>query len=105
MAERAELELPRELTARFQLGFAAPFATALPDFTLPSRRDSQYAISLRQWRIAEHCELGLARIDDDVLLGALSHMYRDDIPRRPTGRDRSSAGRSNPRRHGGSGWS
>ena len=35
--------------------------TALPDFTLPSRRDSQYAISLRQWRIAEHCELGLAR--------------------------------------------
>ena len=24
----------------------------------PSRRDSQYAVSLRQWRIAEHCELG-----------------------------------------------
>lgn len=91
MAECAELEMPAPLIANFERGFAAPFATALPDFTLPSRRDSQYAISLRQWRIAEHCELGLARVDDDVLLGALSRMYRDDIPRRPTGRDRSSA--------------
>ncbi|HEX4683502.1 MAG TPA: hypothetical protein VH277_12370, partial [Gemmatimonadaceae bacterium] len=54
MAERAGLELPRMLVDRLQLGFAAPFASALPDFTLPSRRDSQYAISLRQWRIAEH---------------------------------------------------
>ena len=35
MAERAGLELPSELIDRFQLGFSAPFMTALPDFTLP----------------------------------------------------------------------
>ena len=91
MAKRAELELPDALIERFDAGFAAPFATALPDFTLPSRRDSQYAISLRQWRIAEHCELGIARHADPVLLGALARMYGDAVPRMPTGRDRSSA--------------
>jgi hypothetical protein len=91
MAERAGLSLEPALVERFQRGFDTPFATALPDFTLPSRRDSQYAISLRQWRIAEHCELGLARVLDPVLLGALQRMYDDDVPRRPTGRDRSSA--------------
>ena len=85
MAELAGLELPPALIARFDLGFSAPFATALPDFTLPSRRDSQYAISLRQWRIAEHCELGLARRDDASLTAALAHMYGDDIPRMPNG--------------------
>jgi hypothetical protein len=91
MATRAELELPDALVERFDAGFAAPFATALPDFTLPSRRDSQYAISLRQWRIAEHCELGVARRADPVVLGALARMYGDPVPRLPTGRDRSSA--------------
>jgi hypothetical protein len=91
MAERAGLELPRGLVDRFQRGFASPFATALPDFTLPSRRDSQYAISLRQWRIAEHCELGLAREESPVLLGALQRMYCDDVPRGDTGRRSSSA--------------
>jgi hypothetical protein len=91
MSERAGLELPRELTARFQLGFATPFATALPDFTLPSRRDSHYGISLRQWRIAEHCELGLARHESAELLGALERMYCDDVPRADTGRRSSSA--------------
>lgn len=91
MAEHAGLDLPAPLIARFELGFSAPFATALPDFTLPSRRDSQYAISLRQWRIAEHCELGLARRDDEVLIGALDRMYHDDVPRVHTGRDSSSA--------------
>ena len=91
LAERAGMELPKELTDRFQLGFATPFLTALPDFTLPSRRDSQYAISLRQWRIAEHCELGLAREADPALIGALERMYRDDVPRRETGRRASSA--------------
>ncbi len=90
-AEAAGMELPQPLVERFQRGFAAPFATALPDFTLPSRRDSQYAISLRQWRIAEHCELGLARGNDAEVLGALQRMYRDDIPRRDTGRRTSSA--------------
>jgi hypothetical protein len=91
MAELAGLELHAPLIARFNRGFAAPFATALPDFTLPSRRDSQYAISLRQWRIAEHCELGLARGDDETLISALGRMYGDDVPRHPTGRDTSAA--------------
>jgi hypothetical protein len=91
MAEHAGIELPRALVDRFQLGFAAPFATALPDFTLPSRRDSQYAISLRQWRIAEHCELGLARRETSGLVGALERLYCDDVPRRDTGRWKSSA--------------
>lgn len=91
MAEVAGLELPEVLVERFQRGFSAPFMTALPDFTLPSRRDSQYAISLRQWRIAEHCELGLARADDPTLVGALDRMYGDDVPRRDTGRHTSSA--------------
>src|SRR4029079_8277987 len=59
MAERAGIPLATADVDRFQLGFSTPFLTALPDLTLPSRRDSQYAISLRQWRIAEHCELGL----------------------------------------------
>jgi hypothetical protein len=90
-AERAGLEIPRELVARFQSGFATPFISALPDFTFPSRRDSQYAVSLRQWRIAEHCELGLARAEDPILVGALERMYCDDIPRRGTNRATSSA--------------
>ena len=91
MAQCAGLELPERLLERFQLGFSAPFLTALPDFTLPSRRDSQYAISLRQWRIAEHCELGLARRNDAVLRDALRRMYHDAVPRRATGRDRAAA--------------
>ena len=68
MAERAGLDARRPaLARRFDDGFAAPFVTALPDLTFPSRRDSQYAISLRQWRFAELCELGLARRDDPRL--------------------------------------
>ncbi|HTE48206.1 MAG TPA: heparinase II/III family protein [Gemmatimonadaceae bacterium] len=91
MAATAGIELPSALLERFNRGFATPFATALPDFTLPSRRDSQYAISLRQWRIAEHCELGVTRNADPVVLGALQRMYGDDVPRVDTGRSRSSA--------------
>jgi hypothetical protein len=91
MAEEAGFDLPTSLVVRFQLGFATPFATALPDFTMPSRRDSQYAISLRQWRIAEHTELGLARQEDAALIGPLERIYRDDIPRGDTGRSTSSA--------------
>ncbi|HEX6964483.1 MAG TPA: heparinase II/III family protein [Gemmatimonadaceae bacterium] len=91
MAECAGLELPAELVRRFDEGFAAPLATALPDFTFPSRRDSAYAISLRQWRFAESCELGLARHDDPRLRGALHELYSWDGPRRDTGRWRSTA--------------
>ena len=91
MAEHAGIELPATLIRRFNAGFSTPFLTALPDFTLPSRRDSQYAISLRQWRFAEMCELGVARHDDRILVGALSRLYADDVPRLDTGRSRSSA--------------
>lgn len=91
MAETAGFELPTELVTRFDAGFAAPFLTALPDFTLPSRRDSQYGISLRQWRFAEMCELGLARQDDRKLASPLSRLYEPDIPRGETGRSTASA--------------
>ncbi|MDQ6886683.1 MAG: heparinase II/III-family protein [Gemmatimonadota bacterium] len=75
MAQRAQLELPANLEGRFEEGFAMPLATALPDFTFPSRRDSQYGVTLRQWRFAESCELGLARRDDPRLCGALWELY------------------------------
>jgi hypothetical protein len=91
LAESAGMPLPADLLARFAEGFAAPFLVAMPDYTLPSRRDSQYAISLRQWRYAESCELGLARGDDPRLAAALGRLYDDDVPRRDTGRWRSAA--------------
>ncbi len=95
LAERLELGLGEAFAApymkRFEDGFAASFATALPDLTLPSRRDSQYAISVRQWRFAELCELGLVREDDPRLAGMLTRLYTDDIPRAPTGRAMSTA--------------
>ncbi|GAC1687283.1 MAG: hypothetical protein NVS9B3_05800 [Gemmatimonadaceae bacterium] len=91
MAERLGAAIPEPLRDRFAEGFAIPFATALPDFTFPARRDSQYASSLRQWRYAELAELGLARRDDRRLVDALATMYADDIPRADTGRWRSTA--------------
>ena len=91
LAETAGLSVPPPLLARFAEGFAAPFMVALPDFTLPARRDSQYAISLRQWRYAESCELGLARGDDPRLAAALARLYDDVVPRVDTGRWRSAA--------------
>ncbi|HKW49501.1 MAG TPA: heparinase II/III family protein, partial [Gemmatimonadaceae bacterium] len=94
MAEASGVRLPPELLARFQEGFATPFLSSLPDMTLPSRRDSQYAISLRQSRFAELCELGLARQagDGDARLrGVLHRLYMDAVPRRDTGRAQSTA--------------
>ncbi len=82
---------PEETERRIAEGFVAPFATALPDFTFPSRRDSQYKISLRQWRIAESCELGLARTGDVRLRAALGELYRDDVATGDTARARSTA--------------
>ncbi|MDQ3696616.1 MAG: heparinase II/III-family protein [Gemmatimonadota bacterium] len=90
LAERAGIDLPPDLVARFQEGFATPLATTLPDFTFPSRRDSQYGVSLRQWRFAESCELGLARSDDPRLAGALWELYSRALPSRDTGRWRST---------------
>jgi Heparinase II/III-like protein len=91
IAERLGIQLPSSLVSRFQEGFATPFLTALPDHTLVSRRDSQYAISLRQIRFAELCELGLARSRDDRLLGMLQTLYAPSVPRGDTGRWRSTA--------------
>ena len=94
MAETAGLSLPIQLLARFQEGFATPFLSSLPDMTLPSRRDSQYAVSLRQPRFAELCELGLARQVDEGdlrLRNVLRRLYMDDVPRRETGRQHSTA--------------
>ncbi len=84
-------ELPGELTGRFDAGFAAPFLTALPDLTAPSRRDSQYAVSLRQWRFAEMAELGLARNPDDrELRSALGLLYDGRARLSDSGRWRST---------------
>ena len=91
IAEAAGHELPATLLARFQAGFSAPFLTAFPDLTFPARRDSQHGVSLRQWRTAESCELGLARADDARLTSALAALYASDIPHVDTGRWRSAA--------------
>ncbi|HET7457323.1 MAG TPA: heparinase II/III family protein, partial [Gemmatimonadaceae bacterium] len=93
LASNAGYELPPELLSRYDAGFATPFAAALPDFSFPSRRDSQYAVSLRQWRFAEMAELGLALGDDERLVGALFTLYDDpgDTSRRDTGRATSAA--------------
>ncbi|MDQ6831019.1 MAG: heparinase II/III-family protein [Gemmatimonadota bacterium] len=94
MAVQADIEIAELLVARFDEGFATPLLTALPDFTFPSRRDSQYGITLRQWRFAESFELGLARADDARLRGALHELYRSDVlsvARGDTGRWRSTA--------------
>ena len=91
IAERHGVALPPELERRFREGFAAPFRTLLPDLTYPSRRDSQYAVSVRQPRFAESCELGLARGDDDRLVGMLARLYDPAVPHGDTGRARTSA--------------
>ena len=91
MLEAAGVTMREELRDRFQRAFAAPFLTALPDFTMPSRKDSQYAVSLRQWRIAELTELGYARRQDAILGDALLRLYGEAVERCDTGRSRSTA--------------
>lgn len=71
-------QLPLEFEARFRAGFVTPFLGLLPDDTLPSRRDSQYKVSIRQWRFAEWCELGIAHsmlenVPVDVRLAGMLH--------------------------------
>lgn len=86
-----EDRLPVALVERFDVGFRAPFESALPDFTAPSRRDSRYAVPLRQWRFAEMAELGVARRPEDpTLLAALRRLYDGDAPRGDSGRSRST---------------
>lgn len=83
--------IPSDLEARWRKSAATPFLTALPDFTMPARRDSQWNVSLRQWRFAEVAELGLARQPDDrVLSGALGTLYGDVARVGDTGRRRST---------------
>ena len=91
MAERMGRAPGAPLLRRFDDGFAAPFRTILPDLTYPSRRDSQYAVSVRQPRFAETCELGLARRDDARLVSMLARLYDASIPVGDTGRRSSTA--------------
>jgi hypothetical protein len=92
IASAAEVTLDKSLLERFDEAFATPFVTALPDFTFPSRRDSQYAVSLRQWRFAELAELGIVRRPHDGrLVGALATLYDGSVARGDTGRARSTA--------------
>ena len=91
IAKAAGHSLPPSLDDRYRDGFAAPFRTILPDLTYPSRRDSQYAVSVRQPRFAESCELGLAHHNDQRLTSMLARLYDPTIPRGDTGRAASSA--------------
>ena len=92
IASAAGVQLDPALVARFDEAFATPFVTALPDYTFPSRRDSQYRVSLRQWRFAELAELGLVRQPgDDRLTGALATLYDGTVARGDTGRSISTA--------------
>jgi Heparinase II/III-like protein. len=83
--------LPDHLDRRYREAFAAPFRTLLPDLTYPSRRDSQYAVTVRQLRFAESCELGLAYGDDPRLTSMLARLYDPLVPRQETGRLATSA--------------
>ena len=89
LGQRVGYEFQKTTMERFNAGFAAPFRSMLPDFTYPARKDSRYAASLRQWRFAESCELGLARVNDPLLRWSLERMYADDIPAGDSGRSRS----------------
>jgi len=91
IAERLDRAPADALRARFDDGFVSPFRTLLPDLTYPSRRDSQYAVSVRQPRFAESCELGLARRDDRRLVGMLARLYDPQVEHRETGRRASTA--------------
>lgn len=91
LCETMGRDIKSDLRERFERAFAAPFLSALPDFTMPSRKDSHYAVSLRQWRIAELTELGFARSRDPLLGGALARCYEEGHARRDTGRSRSTA--------------
>lgn len=91
LCESAGRHIEPASRARFLRAFTAPFLTALPDFTMPSRKDSQYAVSLRQWRIAELTELGFARGKEPLLASALARCYDNNCERRDTGRARSTA--------------
>jgi hypothetical protein len=82
--------LSTELDTRYTKGFVAPFLGLLPDDTFPSRRDSQYKVSIRQWRFAEWCELGLAHAHPNQILAGILHRTYDKSAPAPTARHRFS---------------
>jgi hypothetical protein len=63
--------------AKFRAAFTAPLLTALPDFTLPARRDAKFGVSLRQRRFAELWEMALSQGAVETRWGAslLAHLY------------------------------
>ncbi|WP_373060597.1 heparinase II/III family protein [Gemmatimonas sp.] len=87
----AGVSLPAPVVDRYAAGFVTPFLGLLPDETIPSRRDSQYAVSIRQWRFAEWCELGLAHRADPRLAGLLSRLYDGSLTHHSDARARSTA--------------
>jgi hypothetical protein len=91
MCDANGIDLSADQRKAFDRGIVATFASALPDFTFPSRKDSQYAVSLRQWRFAELAELGFARTRSAQLGGALARCYEPGHEKRDTGRSRSTA--------------
>ena len=91
IAEQAGVEIPSSLMERFDAGFAAPFRTVLPDGLFPARRDSQYGVTLRQYRTADWIECGFARNDTPELRSALASLYADWPSGGDTGRSTSSA--------------
>jgi hypothetical protein len=91
LAEAAGVALGDERLARFDKGPGVLVRAALPDLTLPSRRDSPHRTSLRQWRYAEVLELGLARTPHDRPLRAtLERLYANDLAAGDTARARST---------------
>jgi hypothetical protein len=92
---RSGYSLSADVLARYQLGFATPFRTALPDMTMLARRDSQYGVSFRQWRFAELCELGIAREPSGAaaaqLLPVLGQLYSFGGSAESAGRSLSTA--------------
>jgi hypothetical protein len=84
-------ELPGPALSRYRAAFRSPFAGLLPDDTFPSRRDSQYRVSMRQWRNAEYLELGFAECDDDRIAGLLHRLYDGSVVRHSDARARSTA--------------
>ena len=84
-------EIPATLADRYAAGFVSPFLGLLPDETFPSRRDSQFAVSIRQWRVAEWCELGFAYRPDHRLAGLLSRIYDGSVSTNREARARSTA--------------
>ncbi|MBA3670679.1 MAG: heparinase II/III family protein [Gemmatimonadaceae bacterium] len=91
LTERGGISLTDDERRRFHDGFASPFRTVMPDLTYPSRRDSQFRVSVRQPRFAESCELGLARTDDVRLTAVLARLYDRAVARGETGRRGASA--------------